>query len=90
MNVIYRLRTLFIDKNIVFQIGELEVKDQIFGEALRVSDNPFAVAKPDGILGLAFPSISKDDVTPPFQNLMNQGLLEKPEFSFYLNRLEEH
>uniref|UniRef100_A0A0P4VJR7 Putative cathepsin d n=1 Tax=Rhodnius neglectus TaxID=72488 RepID=A0A0P4VJR7_9HEMI len=70
----------------VLKIGELKVKDQIFGEALRVSDNPFAVAKPDGILGLAFPSISKDDVTPPFQNLMNQGLLEKPEFSFYLNR----
>uniref|UniRef100_A0A224XQ23 Putative cathepsin d n=1 Tax=Panstrongylus lignarius TaxID=156445 RepID=A0A224XQ23_9HEMI len=70
----------------VLQIGELKLKNQLFGEALRVSDSPFAAAKADGILGLAFPSIAKDHAVPPFYNMIKQGLLDKPEFSFYLNR----
>nr|ADK47877.1 cathepsin D [Triatoma infestans] len=70
----------------VLQIGDLQVKNQLFGEALQVSDSPFARAKPDGILGLAFPSIAQDHAVPPFFNMIKQELLDKPVFSVYLNR----
>lgn len=36
--------------------------------------------------GLAFPEISIGGATPPFQNMVDQGLVPEPVFSFWLNR----
>ena len=36
--------------------------------------------------GLAFPEISIGGATPPFQNMVEQGLVPEPVFSFWLNR----
>lgn len=58
----------------------------IFGEALWESSLVFTLARFDGILGLAFPVLAVGGVRPPLDVLVDQGLLDKPVFSFYLNR----
>lgn len=68
------------------QLGNLKIKNQIFGEALKQPGITFIAAKFDGILGMAFPKISVDRVMPFFDNIMQQKLIEKNIFSFYLNR----
>jgi len=39
----------------------------------------------DGIMGLAFQSISEDNVVPPLINAINQGLLDNPYFEVFLD-----
>ena len=36
--------------------------------------------------GLAFPTLSKQNVTPPFFSMVRGGLLDAPQFSIWLNR----
>ncbi|XP_051477047.1 cathepsin D [Apus apus] len=67
-------------------LGDLKIQNQIFAEAVKQPGITFIAAKFDGILGMAFPRISVDHVTPFFDNIMNQKLIEKNIFSFYLNR----
>lgn len=46
----------------------------------------------DGILGLAFPSLAYDHITPPVFNAINQGLLDQviKLFRAYLNKNFPH
>ncbi|XP_055470698.1 cathepsin D [Psammomys obesus] len=64
----------------------IKVEKQIFGEATKQPGITFIAAKFDGILGMAYPRISVNNVLPVFDNLMQQKLVEKNIFSFYLNR----
>lgn len=67
-------------------LGGVKVERQVFGEATKQPGITFIAAKFDGILGMAYPRISVNNVLPVFDNLMQQKLVDKNIFSFYLNR----
>ena len=62
------------------------MKNQTFGEVVRDPNVFFIRAKYDGILGMAFTSISAKGVTPVFYNMIQQDLVSEKLFSFYLDR----
>ncbi|XP_006868446.1 PREDICTED: napsin-A [Chrysochloris asiatica] len=70
-------------------IGGVKGASVVFGEALWEPSLIFTFARFDGILGLGFPKLAVNRVRPPLDVLVDQGLLDKPVFSFYLNRNSE-
>lgn len=73
----------------ILQIGDLKVKKQDFGEATEEPGLAFAFGRFDGILGLGYDTIAVNHVTPPFYNMINQGLLDEPVFAFYIGGSDE-
>ncbi|XP_026338686.2 cathepsin D [Ursus arctos] len=73
-------------KSALASLAGVKVERQTFGEATKQPGITFIAAKFDGILGMAYPRISVNNVLPVFDNLMQQKLVEKNIFSFYLNR----
>ncbi|CAD5183769.1 unnamed protein product [Musa acuminata subsp. malaccensis] len=67
-------------------VGGLVVKSQDFIEATREPSATFLVAKFDGILGLGFKEISVGKAVPVWYNMVKQGLVKEPVFSFWFNR----
>ena len=70
-------------------IGDLSIKHQDFAEATKEPGLAFAFGKFDGILGLAYDTISVNHIVPPFYQMLNQKLLDEPVFSFRLGASEE-
>jgi cathepsin D len=67
------------------EIAGLTVKSTTFAEITTEPGITFKVAKFDGLFGLAFQSIAVDNVTPVFRDMMDQGLVAAPLFSFWLS-----
>ncbi|KAB0337282.1 hypothetical protein FD755_025665, partial [Muntiacus reevesi] len=66
------------------QIGNFISLNQSFG--LSVKEFGFDGMPFDGVLGLAFPSISIKGARPIFDNLWSQGAFSEPVFAFYLSK----
>ena len=62
------------------------VDDQLFFEATDEPGVAFLAAKFDGILGLGFTSLAVNNIPTVFDNMIAQGVVEAPKFSFWLNR----
>eukprot|EP00250_Pteridium_aquilinum_P020514 c24841_g3_i1 orf=259-1737(-) len=67
-------------------VGDMEVSEQAFMEAVKEPGLTFLLAKFDGILGLGFKEFAVGDATPVWYNMVDQGLVSEPVFSFWLNR----
>ncbi|KAL6941760.1 saccharopepsin [Hanseniaspora osmophila] len=69
-------------------LGDLLIPEQDFGEVTSEPGLTFAFGKFDGILGLAYDSISQGKVVPPIYNAIAQDLLDEPKFAFYLGNAD--
>lgn len=68
-----------------FHVGPFTVYNQTFGLIQRQEGKVFDEVPFEGILGLAYPSMSAGGVTPFFDNIINQKALGRSEFSFYFS-----
>ncbi|TFK56005.1 endopeptidase [Heliocybe sulcata] len=75
--------------NDVLTIGDITIQGQDFAEATKEPGLTFAFGKFDGILGLAYDTISVNHIVPPFYGMINQNLVDEPVFSFRLGDSEE-
>ncbi|XP_044115339.1 pepsin F-like [Neovison vison] len=71
------------------QIGGLVDESQAFGLSLKEPGSFMEYAVFDGILGLGYPSLGLEGITPVFDNLWKQGLISEELFAFYLSKKEE-
>ncbi|XP_010070735.1 PREDICTED: embryonic pepsinogen-like, partial [Pterocles gutturalis] len=67
-------------------VASLVDTNQLFGLSTTEPGEFFVNVKFDGILGLGYPELAADGLTPVFDNLMNESLLEENLFSVYLSR----
>ncbi|CAB3409759.1 unnamed protein product [Caenorhabditis bovis] len=70
-------------ETLCFSDTTLCVKSQVFGQATSLAPF-FARQEIDGILGLGFTELAVNNVVPPLINAIEQGLLEEPVFTVYL------
>uniref|UniRef100_A0A914Q3T4 Peptidase A1 domain-containing protein n=1 Tax=Panagrolaimus davidi TaxID=227884 RepID=A0A914Q3T4_9BILA len=79
----------FLGNDTLYIFGEnstrLDIPKTIFGQATFI-DPHFQEAGFDGMLGLAFPSLSQFQALPPIYNAFQQGLLDEPIFTVYLQK----
>jgi len=62
------------------------IRQQTFGEMTHEGSVSFIAGRFDGILGLGFPNLAADGVTPVFQNMVSQGIVDNAAFYTFLNR----
>ncbi|KAI9179511.1 aspartic proteinase precursor [Blastocladiella emersonii ATCC 22665] len=70
-------------------VGDLAIENQDFGESTKEPGIAFALGKFDGIWGLGYDTISVNHVVPPFYSMINQKLIEKPLFSFWIGDINK-
>lgn len=62
---------------------------QVFAEAASLSAMPFIFAKFDGVMGMGYPNVAIDGITPVFDRIMSQHVLKEEVFSVYYSRWVE-
>ena len=66
-------------------LGDICIQEQLFAEATHI-ESSFFNGPYDGILGLGFEEISVNRIPTVFDNLVKQGAIDAPTFSFWINR----
>lgn len=59
---------------------------QVFAEATALPAFPFIFARFDGVLGMGYPSQAIDGITPVFDRILSQQILQEDVFSVYYSR----
>ena len=75
----------FMAKDTV-RVGEIDVKEQVFGMADTIDVPLLDEVVWDGIVGLAYPNekLQKSGVVPLFDNMMKSGIMKNNVFSYYI------
>jgi hypothetical protein len=68
-----------------YRVGPMTVKRQPFAMIRNMDGDVFTSFPFEGILGLAFKSLSFGNIEPFFERVVSQKLIERNEFAFYLN-----
>merc|ERR1719321_106614 len=66
-------------------VGPFTIRQQTFGMIQHEVGSVFSEVPFEGILGLAFPAMSANGVTPFFDNAIKQKVMKRNEFAFYFN-----
>ncbi|KAG5281798.1 hypothetical protein AALO_G00048940 [Alosa alosa] len=74
----------FLSEDVVV-VGGIPVV-QVFAEATALPAIPFVFAKFDGVLGMGYPDVAIDGITPVFDRIMSQHVLKEEVFSVYYSR----
>ncbi|KPP66850.1 hypothetical protein Z043_114614 [Scleropages formosus] len=78
----------FLSEDVVV-VGGIPVV-QVFAEATALPAIPFIFAKFDGVLGMGYPNMAIDGITPVFDRIMSQHVLKEEVFSVYYSRDPSH
>ncbi|KAM6976463.1 renin [Aplochiton taeniatus] len=78
----------FLSEDVVV-VGGIPVV-QVFAEATAMPSIPFIFAKFDGVLGMGYPNVAIDGITPVFDRIMSQHVLKEEVFSVYYSRDPKH
>ncbi|KAG4301194.1 hypothetical protein PCK1_002504 [Pneumocystis canis] len=70
-------------------VGDITIESQDFAEAVTEPGLTFAFGRFDGIFGLGYSTISVNQITPPFYNMIQQNALEEPLFAFWIGDLSD-
>ncbi|XP_018431842.1 PREDICTED: cathepsin E-A-like [Nanorana parkeri] len=71
------------------QISNMTIEGQDFGQSINEPGRTFVLAQFDGVLGLGYPALAVGNAVPVFDQIIKQKLLDKPIFSFHLNKDED-
>ncbi|MBN3303385.1 RENI protein, partial [Amia calva] len=78
----------FLSEDVVV-VGGIPVV-QVFAEVTALPALPFIFAKFDGVLGMGYPNVAIDGITPVFDRIMSQHILKEEVFSVYYSRDPQH
>ncbi|VDK25288.1 unnamed protein product, partial [Anisakis simplex] len=69
----------------MFQLGGMKIK-VTFGQATQLDEFMLTDKRFDGILGLAFQSLSAIGTAPPFLAAVKQGIINEAVFTVFFRR----
>jgi len=68
------------------QLAGMCMTDQVFAKVNHEQPSiSFIASRFDGIMGMGYMNLAIYEIPPVFENLVDQGLVEEPIFSFCLN-----